>query len=71
MDLQKRIQEKIEQLNQIVQQIQLLQQNLVQLNQEALKLDGAINELKELKKLDTLSEDQVKLDTPNKDSILI
>jgi prefoldin subunit 5 len=71
MDLQKRIQEKIEQLNQIVQQIQLLQQNLVQLNQEALKLDGAINELKELKKLDTLSEDQVKLDTLNKDSILI
>ena len=48
----KLIKEKTEELNQKIQTINRLQQQLRDLNIEALKLDGAISQLKELKEKD-------------------
>jgi prefoldin subunit 5 len=48
MDFKIKIQDKMEELNKLIQQIQFLQQELNQLSQNALKLEGAIAILKEL-----------------------
>lgn len=48
MNLDKLLKEKVEELNKVGQEIQGLQERLRQVQQKALRLDGAISLLKEL-----------------------
>lgn len=51
-NLDKLIEEKTKELNLLTSQIRELGQKLAELNALALKLDGAISQLKELKKIE-------------------